>query len=325
MERGRAPQVMPGRFDLNLFVVLAALHEAGSVGGAARRLGRTQAAVSMALARARAHFGDPLHVRTASGMKPTPLGERLGAQARDIVALAEASVHGERGFDPAVADDRFVFALSDVGELVFLPRLVEALAGAAPGVTVRSVSLPPAETERGLEEGAIDLAIGYFPDLKTRHFQQRLFTHHFVCMARAGHPGCGPPFTLAQFLACSHAVAQSGSRSQEIVERFLAREGLRRRIALETPHFNSLPFVLARSDLVATVPHALGIAYTRSMPHLQTMKPPLRLPDFDLRQHWHRRFHKDPRSRWLRGFVAGLFNDFVDEWRPPAVAAPAAA
>ncbi len=310
---------MPARFDLNLFVVLAALREAGSVSGAARRLGRTQAAVSMALARLRGHFGDPLYVRAASGMKPTPLAERLGAQAQAIVALAEASLHGERGFDPATAADEFVFALSDVGELVFLPRLVEALAAAAPGVTVRSVTLPPAETERGLEEGDIDLAVGHFPDLKTRHFQQRLFTHYFVCLARAGHPGCGTPFTLAQFLACGHAVVQSGSRSQELVERFLAREGVVRRVALQTPHFTSLPFVIARSDLVATVPHALAIAFTRSMPRqLMMMKPPLLLPDFDLRQHWHRRFHKDPRSRWLRGFVAGLFNDFADEWSAPA-------
>ena len=314
---------MPSRFDLNLFVVLAALHETGGVGAAARRLGRTQAAVSMALARLRVHFGDPLWVRTAGGMKPTPLGERLGAQARDIVSLADASVHGGRGFDPAAAaGDEFVFALSDVGELVFLPRLVEALAAAAPGARVRSVTLPPADTERGLEEGTIDLAVGYFPDLKTRHFQQRLFSHYFVCLARTGHPLCGTPFTLAQFLACSHAVVQSGSRSQELVERFLAREGVVRRIALQTPHFTSLPFVLARSDLVATVPHALGIAFTRSMPHLMMMKPPLPLPDFDLRQHWHRRFHRDPRSRWLRGFVAGLFNDFQDEWRPPAGVRP---
>ncbi len=311
------------RFDLNLFAVLAALHDAGSVSSAARRLGRTQAAVSMALARLREHFGDPLYVRAASGMKPTPLGERLGEQARTIVALTEGSLRGERAFDPATAKDEFVFALSDVGELVFLPRIVEALAQAAPMAGVRSVSLSPVDTERGLEDGSVDLAVGYFPDLKTQHFRQRLFTHYFVCLARVGHLRCGPPFTLERFLACSHAVVQSGSRSQELFERFLAREKIVRRVALQTPHFTSLPFVIARTDLIATVPHALAIAFTRVNPGLQMMKPPFALPDFDLRQHWHRRFHKDARSGWLRAFVAGLFNDFADEWSEPLDAAPA--
>ena len=318
----RAPRHVT-RFDLNLFAVLAALHEAGSVSGAARRLGRTQAAVSMALARLREHFGDPLYVRAASGMVPTPLGARLGEQAQAIVALAEGSLLGERGFDPATAKGEIVFALSDVGELVFLPRLVEALAAAAPSLAVRSVSVAPVDAERGLEDGSIDLAVGYFPDLKTQHFRQRLFTHYFVCLARAGHPHCTAPLTLEQFLACGHAVVHSGSRSQELFERFLAREKIVRRVALQTPHFTSLPFVIARSDLIATVPHALAIAFTRGIPGLKMMKPPFAVPDFDLYQHWHRRFHKDARSRWLRGFVAELFNDFADEWSEPPGAAPA--
>jgi hypothetical protein len=40
----------------------------------------------------------------------------------------------------------------------------------------------------------------------------------------------------------------------------------------------------------------------------------LPLPRFDLRQHWHRKFHNDPRASWLRGVVAELFNDAKDEW-----------
>jgi DNA-binding transcriptional LysR family regulator len=303
------------RFDFNLFSVLGALHETGSVSAAARRLGRTQPAVSMALTRLRRHFGDPLYVRGAGqGMVATPLGQRLGEQAAAIVSLAEGSIHGERAFDPATAEDEFVFALSDVGELVFLPPIVEALAAVAPCVAIRSVTLPPADTERALEDGSIDLAIGHFPDLKTGHFQQRLFTHHFVCVARAGHPRCGIPFTREQFLECGHAVALSSSRSQELFERFLARERITRQVLLRTAHFTSLPFALARSDLIATVPHALGIAFTRDMPILQMMKLPFDVPAFDLRQYWHRRFHKNARSIWLRRFIAGLFNDVADEW-----------
>jgi DNA-binding transcriptional LysR family regulator len=301
------------RFDFNLFVVLAALHRTGSVSGAARLLGRTQPAVSMALTRLRAHFGDALYVRGSSrGMVATPLGARLGEQALAIVELAQGSFAAERAFDPA--HDEFVLALSDIGELVFLPRIVEALATIAPQVNVRSVTPSPQDTERGLEDGRIDLAVGYFPDLKAGPCQQRLFNHYLVCLARADHPLVGSPFTREQFMACSHAVVQSNSRSHELFERFLARNRITRRVALRMPHFTSLPFVIARSDLIATVPHALGIAYARNVPNLKVMRPPFELPDIVLRQYWHQRFHDNERSRWLRRLVAELFNDFADEW-----------
>ena len=130
----------------------------------------------MALARLREQFGDPLWVRAGRGHEADAARRAPRRAGAAIVALADGSLRGERGFDPATAKDEFVFALSDVGELVFLPRLVEALAQAAPGAGVRSVTLSPVDTERGLEDGSVDLAVGYFPDLKTQHFRQRLFT-----------------------------------------------------------------------------------------------------------------------------------------------------
>jgi DNA-binding transcriptional LysR family regulator len=70
-------------------------------------------------------------------------------------------------------------SLSDVGELVFLPKLLERFRAQAPRCTIRSVSMPPAQLAHGLENGEIDLAVGYFPDLTKHDFlQQRLHIHH---------------------------------------------------------------------------------------------------------------------------------------------------
>lgn len=301
--------------DLNLIPYLVALDETRNVSRAGDLLGVSQPRVSAALGRLREHFGDPLFVRTSRGMEPTPRALALVPAARDALAQIRRGLVAPHDFDPATDTSTFSIALSDVGEIVFLPRLLQELARRAPGANLRSVSLPHAEIERGLEAGSVDLAIGYFPDLGgSNFFQQRLFTHRFICLMRRGHPLAGKPLTLEQFLACGHAVVRAEGRSQEILEQHLAKARLQRRAVLETPHFMSLPFILGRTDLIATVPHAIGYAYAAEHASITLVEPPLPLPRFDLRQHWHRKYHNDPRTAWLRGMVADLFNDALDEW-----------
>ncbi|WP_186198344.1 LysR family transcriptional regulator [Burkholderia gladioli] len=301
--------------DLNLIPYLVALDETRNVSRAGDLLGVSQPRVSAALGRLREHFGDPLFVRTSRGMEPTPRALALVPAARDALAQIRRGLVAPHDFDPATDTSTFSIALSDVGEIVFLPRLLQELARRAPGANLRSVSLPHAEIERGLEAGSVDLAVGYFPDLGgSNFFQQRLFTHRFICLMRRGHPLAGKPLTLEQFLACGHAVVRAEGRSQEILEQHLAKARLRRRAVLETPHFMSLPFILGRTDLIATVPHAIGYAYAAEHASITLVEPPLPLPRFDLRQHWHRKYHNDPRTAWLRGMVADLFNDALDEW-----------
>ncbi|HTH75015.1 MAG TPA: LysR family transcriptional regulator [Trinickia sp.] len=301
--------------DLNLIPYLVALEEARNVSRAGVLLGVAQPRVSAALAKLRAYFGDPLFVRTSRGMEPTPLALALMPAARDALALIERGLVAPHDFDPATSTHTFSIALSDVGEIVFLPRLLQAFAQRAPNANLRSVSQPHAEVEHGLESGGIDLAVGYFPDLRGANvFQQRLFTHRFICMMRRDHPLALKRLSLKQFLACGHAVVRAEGRSQEVLEAYLAKRRLVRRAVLETPHFTSLPYILGRTDLIATVPHAVGYAYSTAHASIVLVEPPLPLPRFDLRQHWHRKFHNDARTVWLRSLVAEIFNDAADEW-----------
>ncbi|WP_322104189.1 LysR family transcriptional regulator [Paraburkholderia sp. J41] len=301
--------------DLNLIPYLVAMDEARNVSRAAERLGVSQPRVSTALGKLRDYFGDPLFVRTSRGMEPTPRALSLVPAARDALIRIEKGMLQDQDFDPATSTHTFSIALSDVGEIVFLPRLLQVFAERAPNANLRSVSLPPNQVERGLESGDIDLAVGYFPDLGGNNFfQQRLFTHRFICMMRSAHPLAGKPITLEQFLSLGHAVVRAEGRSQEVLEQYLEKKRLHRRAVLETPHFMSLPFILTRSDLIATVPHAIGFAYVSEHASITLVEPPLPLPRFDLKQHWHRKYHNAPRGEWLRGVVAELFNDALDEW-----------
>jgi len=313
---------MNRRLDLNLLPIAVVLYEERGVGRAATRLGMSQPAVSSALARLRGAFDDPLFVRTARGMEPTPRAHALIATARDALARIERSVVAEMAFDQARSDATFTFALSDVGEMVFLPRILESVQREAPLASVRSVSLPPAELRRGLETGDIDLAIGYFPDLETsNYFQQRLFSHHFCCLLRADHPIAAKRLSVRQFMELGHVVVRAEGRSQELFERYLARKKIHHKIVLVTPHFMSLPMIIARSDLVSTVPHALGMYYSASSANIRTVLPPFAdLPQIVIKQHWHRKAHHDPRSQWLRRLMTRLFSQESDEWKEEAPA-----
>lgn len=304
------------QFDLNLLRVVLTVHDEGSVSGAAVKLGISQPATSASLSRLRRALGDPLFVKTSRGMDPTPRALALVDTAREVLAQVDRAILAEPAFDPASTTETFTFAMSDIGEMVFLPKILDRLQQSAPKATVRSVTLPPAQVEHDLQNGSIDLAIGYFPDLKKNNFfQQRLFTHHFICLLRADHPITSSQLTLDQFLGLGHAVVRAEGRSQEVFERFLEKKRITRRIVLRTPHFMSIPMIIARSDLVATVPHALGIYIRQPGTGVKIVAPPLDIPGFDLKQHWHRKFHHEAKIVWLRGLVSELFNDSRDEWR----------
>ena len=304
------------KVDLNLLPIAVALFDELSVSRAAQTLGMRQPAVSMALRKMRATFNDPLFIRAPNGITPTPRAHALIAIARPLVAGLTEGLLAEETFNPSVTTHPFTFAMSDVGEMVFLPKILERLRAQAPNASIRSLSMPPHLIAEGLEKGEIDLTIGYFPDLiRQSFFQQRLFTHHFACLLRAGHPLRSKRLTLETFLAMEHAVVHAEGRSQEIFERFLERKKIRRKIVLQTPHFLSLPVIIARSDLVTTVPHALALYFSRLSSELVIAQPPFAIAGFDLKQHWHRKFHNDARNQWLRRQVAQLFNDDNDEWR----------
>jgi DNA-binding transcriptional LysR family regulator len=305
------------KLNLNLLPIAFALYDERSVSAAAKALGMSQPAVSMALRKLRTHFNDPLFIRSPRGVEPTPRAHALVKASRPLVARLQEDLLSEQTFEALRSARAFAFALSDVGEIVFLPRLIERLRTAAPHAAIRSVSMPPQQIARGLENGDIDLAVGYFPDLlHSNFFQQRLFTHHFACLMRADHPRYAKRLTLKTFLEAEHAVVHAEGRSHELFEKLLARKRIRRKIALHTPHFLSIPIILSRSELIATVPHALALYFARLAPQqFAVAMPPFDVAGFDVKQHWHRKFHNDARNRWLRLQVAELFNDATDEWR----------
>jgi DNA-binding transcriptional LysR family regulator len=307
---------MTRSFDLNLLPVLLSIHEHGSVSLAAQHLGMSQSAVSTALAKLRLKYSDPLFHRVGHGMKPTVRTRALIGPLREAMARVTTSLVADAEFNARTTERTFTFAMSDVGEMVFMPKILRRVRQVAPRARVRSVAASAAQIERGLENGDIDLAVGYFPDLREKSFlEKHLFFHHFVCLLRANHPITASTLTLAQFLSLEHAVVYGAGRTNEIFERYLRARKIHRRVVLETPHFMSIPHVIARSDLIVTVPHVVGMFVKDVHMNIRIAQPPMRTPKIDLKMHWHRNFQRDPKNKWLRELVADLFTDESDEWR----------
>src|SRR5262245_62308745 len=98
--------------DLNLLVALEALLVEESVGGAARRIGLSQPAMSHALSRLRTLVGDPLLVRIGAGMQPTLRAQSMREPLREALAQVRGVLRPEE-FDAAESDRSFRILMSD--------------------------------------------------------------------------------------------------------------------------------------------------------------------------------------------------------------------
>jgi DNA-binding transcriptional LysR family regulator len=291
--------------DLNLLRVFDTVVRDRSVTAAARHLGLTQPAVSNALARLRTLFDDALFVRTPAGMDATPFARELAEPVRQALALLESALAHGPGFDPASSTRAFRFYMSDLGQIEFLPPLVERAQREAPGVRLEAVALEVEDIGDALAAGSLDLAVGFLPGLGPPVRRQPLFRDPYVCLMRDDHPLAKTKLTRKAFLEASHALV-SYKGGHRVIEEALERAGLARRIALRVPHFTVVPMVLARSDLLLTLPERVARVYARQG-GFRYLPPPVPIPPADVAAHWHERFERDPGSRWLRELVMELF------------------
>lgn len=303
------------KVDLNLLVAFDALMQDGNLTRAGFRLGLSQPSMSHALARLRDIAGDPLFVRVPTGMEPTPFAQQIAGDVRDGLALLRGALDSAGAFNPATYNRTFQILMSDIGELVYLPRLITKLSTVAPNVNLRVLQLPRESYQEAFATGEADLAIGFLPALKTGIYQQRLFDDSYVCIARKGHPRVRDGVTLAQFSEESHILVEpAGSRYSSVaapsstttlIERHLADHGLHRRIALRVPHFMVVPDIIQKTDLLAVFSNY--VAHIRPIPKLKIFPLPIKTPRYEIKQFWHQRNHHDIANRWLRSIVAELF------------------
>ena len=304
------------RLDLNLLLVFHHLLREKRVSAVATVLGMSQPAVSSALGRLRSSLGDELFLRTQRGMEPTPYALQLAEPVATALDGLQQALNVRASFDQATSERSFTLAMTDVGEMYFLPVLMDALAGAAPSVTLNVVAVTSASLKDDMASGRTDLALGLLPQLQAGFFQQALFRQTYVCLMRKSHPlAHAEGLTLSDFAAASHvrvmAAGTGHGRIDEALSEALEQQGLQRRIRLTVPNYVALGDVLGHSDLIATVPERFAQRVTS--PFALTTRPlPLAVDGSAIHQFWHARLHKDPGHQWLRELVAQCFGDGTD-------------
>jgi DNA-binding transcriptional LysR family regulator len=295
--------------DLNLLVVFHQLLREGNVSRTAAALELSQPAVSNALRRLRDLLGDELFLRTPQGMAPTPYAQALAEPVSQALQGLHRALNVRASFDPATSQRCYTLALTDVGEIYFLPVLMAALAREAPGVTLRCVPVAQPRLRDDMASGLVDLALGWLPPVEAGFRQQALFRQRYVALMRKDHPLAKlSKIGAAAYRRAAHVRVIASGTGHGQVDQALDRLGLAENIKLSVPHYVALGHVLASADLLATVPERLA---ERVAAPLALVSRPLtmKLPTSTICQLWHNHLHRDPGHQWLRGRIAHLFGN----------------
>jgi DNA-binding transcriptional LysR family regulator len=290
--------------DLNLLVAFDALMDERNVTRAAARVGVSQPAMSAALSRLRNLLGDPLFLRSAAGLLPTPRARDLAEPLAQALRQIEATLVRAPSFEPGKAALAFNLGLSDYPAFVLLPALVQALAQQAPGVSLNVHAFTDRDRAVDLlDAGTIDAAIGVAPtQADARILTRAVLRDEFVTILAKNHPAARRGMGLRGFLALSHVLVSPEGHRHGLVDQALAQLGRQRTLGLTLPHMFAAPAVVARTRMAATLLKrvALGSPAARQ---LVMFPPPVALPEAVFMLVWHRRSEANPAQAWLRGMI----------------------
>lgn len=301
--------------DLNLLRVFDTLMTEGSLTRAAEALAMTQPAASHALRRLHDWMGEPLFVRSATGMKPTPAAAALWPQVRSSLQELEQAL-APSAFDPRRDTARFRLTMADATAAMLAPALVAQLQSDAALADLRILPLTSRDPRSLLLDGQVDVAIGAFPGVMSLLLARseraplhslRLLQAPYVCAMRPGHPLAEGELTLDRFCAAQHLIVSLSGTGQGVVDDLLASLNRSRRVLLSVNQYHTAIRVVAGSDLVAVLPSAPASASGAEAGLLQRPLP-LDVAPLTIEMLWLARREAEPAHRWLRQLIERVAN-----------------
>jgi DNA-binding transcriptional LysR family regulator len=304
--------------DLNLLRVFDALVEERSATRAGERLGLSQSAISHALSRLRYVLKDDLFVRGPDGMQATERAAQIAPRLRQGLRQLELAL-SPTDFVPAHTDRRFTFTCTEYAGAVILPMLLARLRTEAPGAEVRILpsNLGVAES---LRAGRADLAIGSYRRVPEWAESELLLRETRAWLIRADHPAAKEELTLERLAELPHLVISATGDDERAIDGYvvdhglerlvtrsdagilqgaLAARGLRRSVAVTTPHFLAAAAIVRQTDLAALMPRRLALSFA-NLYGLKLIDPPYPSPPFEIMSIWHREFGDQPAIAWVR-------------------------
>lgn len=290
--------------DLNLLRLFDAIYRTRNVSRAADELGLSQSAASQALTRLRLLLCDHLFERALGGVKPTERADRLARAVQEALAMLATALQ-DREFDPKTSRAELRLHLTDIGEVRFLPRLMDCLQKSAPNLVVKTSSWASSEICDALDSGQLHLAIGYLPEVNNT-IKAELISDKYILVLRAGHPLAEKVANGQAFLQVLKRLQYVAVRSHSDTLRILQMLELEHRIRLFTSSFLALPAIVRSTDMAVLVPKGIAMDFDPSN-RICIIDPQLPMRNFTVSMHWSRRFEDDPLRRWVRGEIIQLF------------------
>lgn len=289
--------------DLNLLRTFLALMDERNVTRTAARLGITQPALSNALARLRVMLRDPLFIRERYGMRPTPKAEALAPTIAASLATLDALILDQQVFDPATATSLFTLAPNSYVECVLMPAIVARLGAQAPHIKLRLTPFGSDLVDTGVTSGQTALVLGRITEPPDNLVVQHLIDESFACVVRANHPLVKKRLSKKHFEQLKHVNVLPPGRLRAGLFQALARQNLRRDVAVSVSHFLAVPEIIAATDYCATLPRLMCRHLARDR-RLKILPTPIDLGTFPVDMAWHVRYRNDPAHTWLRSLVA---------------------
>lgn len=295
------------KIDLNLLIAFTVLFREQSVSLAADKLHLGQPAVSGVLSRLRTIFDDPLFIRSGHKMQPTARAEELHRELLPLLEQLQTTLFQQAEFDPRQASATLTLGMTDWVEMWLMPKLIPALADAAPGLRLNTIASDPFSDARRLEDGEMDLAVSVATGGPRWLEREVLTTMPLMTLWHPQQLKLSAPLDVETFAAQRHLMVSYREATSSHLDTLLAKTGHQRSLCYTTPHFAAIAGLLSTLPALSTVPAGLAADWQRLW-GLESSPLPLDVEPFEVALLWHQRHSSDPAVMWLKNFIHHLVN-----------------
>jgi DNA-binding transcriptional LysR family regulator len=263
---------------------LVALEQQRHFGRAAQACGITQPALSNALRALEKELGVAIVRRGRNYEGLTPEGQRVLDTAHRLLRESEllrADLHSDAGRPQGSVSIGAVPTAVPIAA-----RFAAKLRARYPGILPIVRSLSSAEIEAGIENLALDLALGYTDRIAPRNTRLRAlpqYVEQYFVLRRApgeatgpGQLRFGPAITWGEAGALAHCMLTPEMHNRTIVDGAFRTAGVEVLPAIETNSIMTLVLSVLDGDVCAVLPGAL-VAIARGYGGLEAL--PLRSPE----------------------------------------------
>lgn len=290
------------KIDLNLLLVFDILWTERSVSAAAKKIGISQSATSLALNRLRKLFDDNLFVWNGKTMQATGKCEEIASSVHSIINDVRGTVLGEH-FDAGNAVREFTIATADYIHWALGGEIIHEVNQYAPGFTLYLSNAKPEMTEghNALQQECFILPAGTFNTFGLG--QKHLFSDRYIGVSAVDNKLVRKGMSTEEFLTLRHASFSTDAkylRSHET--KHLSELDVAYKFNALTPNYLVLPFLASKSDCVVIMQERLARFFANILP-IRLFIPPIPYPDLNLTLYWHRTFDHDAAHVWLRSII----------------------